>query len=323
MGPITKNQGYATFISAVFVAIMLVAATGFLTFISNSRRQAHVAADVLGARYAAEAGLEKAVWYLNQDSDYDGEIDTIFGEGEFDIVITDVDGNTKKIEAAGEVNGVARTVKATVEIDDNVIAFNYGVQAGNGGFSLSGGSSINGSVYSNCNVVATNGVTITGSAIAANPASLTADQVNDQPSTIGPCTSSTCITFGNSSSTQDFAQSFRVSDALPLNNVQFYIKKVSTPGNETVRIVNDNSGSPGTTTLMTSTFTASSVTTNFAWVTVTLPSTPVLDPSQTYWIVIDGSNNGSRYYIIGANSNGYADGTAKLGQYGGSWSGTS
>jgi hypothetical protein len=195
------------------------------------------------------------------------------------------------------------------------------VQVGAGGFVLSGGSSINGNVYSNGDINATTGVHITGSATAANPPALTADQVNATPA-ISSCTSSTCITFANSTATQDIAQSFKISAAIPLNNIQFYMKKVGAPSDATVKIVNDNAGKPGTDILMSNTLSASAVTTSFGWVTVTLPSTPILDPNQTYWFVIDASSNTSKYYILGANVGGYANGTVKIGQYGGSWSGT-
>src|SRR6185436_1775752 len=100
------------------------------------------------------------------------------------------------------------------------------------------------------------------------------------PSSIPSCTSSTCITFGNASATEDLAQSFKISSSTALNNIQFYIKKVSTPSNATIRIVADNAGTPSTEVLMTGTLSASVVTTSFGWVTVTMPATPVLDPAE-------------------------------------------
>lgn len=187
---------------------------------------------------------------------------------------------------------------------------------------MSGGSTINGSVYSNGDISATSGVVITGSATAANPPALFADQVNATPVPITSCTASTCVTFGNAGATQDFAQSFTISTAEVMDSIQFYIKKVGAPSDATVRIVTDSAGSPSTTVLMTGTLAASSVTTSFGWVTVTLPSTPVLDPSQTYWMVLDSGSSASKYYIIGANSGGYANGVAKIGQYSGAWSNT-
>jgi len=107
-----------------------------------------------------------------------------------------------------------------------------------------------------------------------------------------------------------------------MNNIQFYIKKVGSPSNITVKIVNDNSGSPSSDILMSGTLLASQVTTSFGWVTVTMPTTPILDPGQTYWMVLDASSNSSKYYILGANNNGYSNGQGKIGTYNTSWSNT-
>jgi len=211
-----------------------------------------------------------------------------------------------------------RTVKATTTINNDVISFNYGVQAGNGGFMMSGGAIVNGNVYSNGSIVATNGVHITGSATAANPPTTHADQANNTP--LPPPSS---ITFANATGTQDFAQSFKLSVGEPMNNIQFYIKKVGSPANIAVKIVNDNAGSPGNTVFLSGSLSAALVTTNFGWVTVTMPTTPILDPNETYWMVLDASSNSSRYYILGANSNGYANGIGRIGRYGTSWSDTS
>lgn len=107
-----------------------------------------------------------------------------------------------------------------------------------------------------------------------------------------------------------------------MNMIQFYLKKVGTPSDAVVRIVNDVNGNPGTETLLSSTLSASTVTTNFGWVTVMMPPSPILYPEQTYWLVIDTSSNSTKYYILGANAGGYANGTAKIGKYGGIWSNT-
>jgi hypothetical protein len=53
-----------------------------------------------------------------------------------------------------------------------------------------------------------------------------------------------------------------------------------------------------------------------------MPPTPILDSSQTYWLIIDAASNSSKYYIIGANSGGYPTGSTKIGKYSGSWTTT-
>lgn len=325
---IYKNQkGQIIAIGLVFFAIMLIFSAAILVSVSSYLKSERQSISKQQALQLAEAGIEEAAYRLNQDSSYTGESNTTLGDGTFTIAVSTINGSTKGVTATGYIPSsnnpqAVSVIKANLSINNSIIAFNYGVQAGNGGFVMNGGSTLNGNIYSNGSIVATNGVHITGSATAANPPLVSADQANAAPVPIDSCTSSNCITFAKSTATQDFAQSFKISSAQPINNIQFYIKKVSSPSNITVRIVNDNSGSPGTDVLMNSTLSASGITTNFGWATVTMPSTPILNPNQTYWMVLDASSSSSKYYIIGANANGYANGAAKIGQYGSSWSDT-
>lgn len=323
-----KQKGSIIIFALVFIGIFFTASTAMVSYSTQLSRTENYAVASAQALHLAEAGIDKALYQLNQSSSYTGETNTALGAGTFTTTVTSVSGDTKTITATGYVPNAAdpvayKTIKVNANIGSSVISFRYGVQVGSGGFVMNGGSTVNGSIYSNGNIVATNGVTITGAAVAANQPATSTDQVNNSPSTISTCTTSNCITFGNASATEDFAQSFRISSAISLNSIQFYIKKVSTPSDATVRIVTDASGSPSTNVVMSGTLSASSVTTNFGWVTVTMPSTPVLDPDETYWMVIDGGSNASRYYIIGANSNGYANGQAKIGRYSNTWSNTS
>lgn len=229
-------------------------------------------------------------------------------------VITDVAGG-KDVNVVGDTNTTIRKV-ATRLIVGVGTAFNYGIQVGNGGFTLGNNAGVNGNIYANGNVVGSNGAFITGSAVAANSTALTVDQSNASPTT--PPNS---ITFGNTNDTEDVAQSFRVSTTSQANKIQFYIKKVSTPSNATVRLVADNGGVPGNSTLASGTLSAAQVTTAFGWVDVVFSSNPELTPGITYWVVIDAASNASKYYILAANIL-YVDGGAKIGRHGSSWNAT-
>lgn len=322
-----NQKGQIILIGLVFFGILVLFSTAILGYVSTNLKSESQNIAKVQALQLAEAGMDKAAYELNQDSDYTGESNTALGSGIFTVSVSTVNSSTKSVTSTGYVPNntnpkATRVVKTRLTISNNVIAFNYGVQAGNGGFVMNGGATVNGNIYSNGNIVATSGVHITGSATAANPPGVSADQTNATPVPISSCTSSTCITFAKDTATQDLAQSFKISAEEQMNNIQFYIKKVGSPSNIAVKIVNDSSGSPGSEVLLTGTLSASLVTTNFGWVTVTMPSTPVLNSNQTYWMVLDASSNSSKYYILGANSGGYANGMAKIGKYGTSWSDT-
>ncbi len=322
------QSGHVIISALVAMTAMLLMLATLLTATASQVVSHRSSVNKEQALHIAEAGLEMALWKLNNQSGYAGESNTVFGSGTYTIAITTVDVSKKALTVTAyipnNINPVARkTIKITAGINATTLSFRYGIQAGSGGFIMSGGSTLNGNIYSNGDIDATTGVHITGSAVAANPPALAANQANDTPIPISVCTSSTCVTFANASATEDFAQSFKLSSSIPLNNIQFYIKKVGSPSDATVRIVTDNAGSPGTTVLMTGTLSASLVTTTFGWAQISMPTTPVLDSSQTYWMVIDAASNASRYYIIGANAGGYANGLAKIGrQSTASWSNT-
>lgn len=322
-----NQKGQIIVIGLVFSAILLTLSAVLMQSSSTYKKLERNTIVRTQALQLAEAGIDEAAYQLNQNPNYTGESNTALGSGTFSVSIAAIDAQHKRVTSVGNVSfggqTATRTIKATIGINATVISFHYGIQVGNGGFVMNGGATVNGNVYSNGNIAATEGVHITGSAVAANPPALYADQTNNTPLPISSCVASTCITFASTSVAQDFSQSFKISTATQLNNIQFYIKKVGSPGDATVRIVNDNSGSPSTDVLMTGTLAASSVTTSFGWVTVAMPTTPILDPAQTYWLVIDTGYNSSKYYIIGANANGYANGVAKIGKYGGTWSNTS
>ena len=327
-----NQKGQIILIGLVFFAVLLLFSAAILNNVSGYLKLESQNIVEKQAMQLAEAGIDQAAYKLNDNSSYNGESNTALGNGTFSVSVSDINSSTVAVTSTGYIPNSAnpksiRIVKAKMTVSNSVIAFNYGVQAGNGGFVMNGGATVNGNIYSNGNIAATTGVRITGSATAANPPGVAADQANATPVPISSCTASTCVSFANAAGTQDFSQSFKTSVAEPMNNIQFYLKKVGAPsGSISVKIVNDNAGSPGTEVLMTGTNTisASDLSTNFGWVTVTMPPTPILNSNRTYWMVLDSSsNNSSKYFILGANSNGYANGNGKIGKYGTSWSDTS
>src|SRR3989344_3934678 len=174
-------SGYLTFIAAAFLSILLVIAVGFLSFIFNTRINANNTASVASAYYLAQAGVEKAIWSLNDDTNYTGEAATPLGGGEFTVSITDVDLNTKKITVTGFVPNASssrrmeRTVTVFASIDTETVSFSYAVQVGEGGFLFGNNTIINGNVYSNGIVDGSLNTQIRGDAYSAGPAGVIRD----------------------------------------------------------------------------------------------------------------------------------------------------
>ncbi len=315
---IKKNGGAAMLVSVVFfLFISLAIISGLVGPTVREFRNSSVDLNSKRSYFLAESGTEDAFYRIKNGMAI-GTSETItLGSNSVTTDITNLSGNSKEIISLGDVGSLQRKTSLTLQTGAGV-AFNYGLQAGNGGMTLDS-STIVGNVYANGSISAKD-VSITGSAVAADSAALAPDQTNETPL---PPTSS--ISFRNVSGSRDFAQSFQVSTADPLNKVQFYIRKVGSPTNATVRIVADNNGLPSTTNINIGTVSlvASQVTTSFGWVEVVFTTPRSVIPGTTYWVVIQNSTqNSSNYYVMGANA-AYSSGEAKTGQYNGSWNATS
>lgn len=312
---IKKNGGQAMIISVVFFLFLSIAVISGL--VNPSVREYKIASDLIRSKqslFLSESAVEDSYFRLKSGKALGATNTITLGVDSATATITDSGYNEKTIAAVGDVSLRQRKSELVLNTGTGV-SFSYGVQTGTGGFTMANGSSVQGSVYSNGDI--TGSGSITGTALAANSPALFSEQSN------GTGVPLYNVIFGNANSTQDFAQSFQVSTTGEVNKVDLYLKKVSTPGNLTVRIVSNSSGSPSATTLASGVLSSSLVSTNYGWVSVPFSSNPELTAGSTYWIVIDGVTNSTKYYTIGANSDGYPGGTGKIGAYSGVWNNTS
>jgi hypothetical protein len=263
---------------------------------------------------AAESGIEDVFYRIRTTKQVSSTEILNIGNQQAVTSVTDINSDKKQIITVGDSEDRNRSIKAVVEKGVGV-SFSYGVQTGKGGFTMSNGSQIIGSVYSNGPI--TGSGFITGSATSANSSALTSNQSN------GSGVPSYDVAFGNTNSTQDFAQSFQINTTETINKARLYVKKVGNPSNMTVRIVNDASGSPSTVNKTSGTISASLVSTNYGWVEVIFSSNPQLNSGVTYWLVVDTATSSINYYRIGANNNGYSLGSSKIGQYSSTWNNNS
>ena len=311
------NGGQAMLVSIVFfLFISLAVISGLVLSPLREFKNANLNLNSKKSYALAESGLEDAFYRLTNGFSISGS-ETITLDSNSVITTISSAGNETDIVSQGDVGNSERKVSLTLDTGVGV-SFNYGIQTGYGGLTMSNNAGVNGNVYTNGDITGSNGSFITGSAYAANSGVLTVDQSNLTPA---PPTSS--INFRNASSSQDLGEKFQVGTTEPLSKVQFYIKKTGTPANATVKIVNNNADKPGTTVYASGPLIASQVTTSYSLVDVVLTSNPVLNVGTSYWVVIDSSSSSStNYYTVGANTS-YSSGYAKVGQQGGTWNNTS
>ncbi len=267
--------------------------------------------------FTSESALEDATYRIKNGKNIGSSESLTLATSTATTTITTNEDDSQTIVSASDVSGIKRTTSLVLK-EGTGVSFAYAIQGGFGGVDMSGGSSITGDVYTTGSIRGCGSCTISGEAVAAGKST----SALDQDSNSLPSTPTQSIIFGNTSGTQDVAQSFMISSSLSIINLQLYIKKVGNPANATVKITTNNAGSPSNTILASGTLSSSLVPTSYGWMDITLTANPLLSSGTIYWIVIDGSNNSSNYYTIAANST-YTNGQAKIGKYNNSWNNTS
>jgi len=168
------NQGgQAIIIGLVFFAIVILFSGALVKYVSSFiklERQNVMRAQAL---QLAEAGIDQAAYQLNHNVDYEGESNTALGNGSFSVSVADIDSDHKRVTSTGVVSfhgqTATRTIKATLAISDTVVSFRYGVQAGNGGFTMDNSSTITGNVFSSGPIIGSSENYIYGDAVSAGP----------------------------------------------------------------------------------------------------------------------------------------------------------
>ncbi len=171
------NGGYVLLLSLVFLGVFSVAATAYLSLVTTSARSARYDVASAGALALAEAGMDKAIYQLNQNSSYSGESNTSLGDGVFTVAVSNVDSQTKMITSTGYVPNsqtptATKIIKAKVGIDSSTVSFNYGIQSGNGGFSMENSSKVVGNVFSSGSVTGTGANYIYGDVVSSGASGL-------------------------------------------------------------------------------------------------------------------------------------------------------
>ena len=295
----SAQTGQIFILALITLTVVILGVVYLLSNTLTAKQSSRYSLDTLDATNLAEAGLDKAVASINKTAgNYSGETETKIGNGSYSVKVTS-EGSSYLVESTGSIPNATnptskRKVSVRLEKGDGM-AFSYGLQAGDGGLILSGGSRVNGSVYSNNDINLSGGAVITGDAYVAGGTQPTADQQAD-------CNDPNCndYLFGKTiagNNIVNVAQSFRPQTTLPINKVALKLKKIGTPSLLTVRIMSDNNGKPNKNGSLTSgILNTNSVTGEYGFVEVGFISNPTLTANTVYWIMLETSNNATNYW---------------------------
>lgn len=267
--------------------------------------------NALKSYYLAEGGQEDAVYRIIKGKSIDAT-ETIALNGS--TVATNIltVGDTREITSEGNVQAHIRRVKTVIKKTATSVDFHYGVQVGQGGLDMGNNARVNGNVYSNNSITGDSGATIMGDATVAGglPASPTMEWATNNADHF----------FATASTNRDIAQSFTATASGPVPQVAVYLAKVGSPSsNITVRITNDNSGKPSTSSLANGTIVPSNVGSTPSWINVSFASPATVSSGTKYWIVLDyGSDSATNHWNWRKDTgDAYAGNT---GRYTSSWS---
>src|SRR3989344_1828040 len=170
------TQGYVLVVSLVFLGIFLAVSAAFLSSIIIYSKSGDTAVARTQALLIAEAGIDQAIYQLNQNPAYTGETDTVLENGTFTVVVTPITSTLKQVVSTASLpttNPVTtRIVTAQAGINFSAVSFRYGVQAGEGGFDLTNSSTIDGNVFSSGSVIGHQHNLIKGSVVSSGPTGL-------------------------------------------------------------------------------------------------------------------------------------------------------
>ncbi len=170
--PAGRQGGAAMLIAVVFfLFISLAIISGLVSPTVREFRDASVNLNSKQAYFLAESGSEDAAYRIMNNKAVASTETLTLGSGSAMTTITTLVGNIKQSVSLGDINSYQRKSSITLKTGDGVV-FKYGTQAGLGGFIFQNNSHITGSLYSDGNIVGSNGAYITGDAYVAGSTGL-------------------------------------------------------------------------------------------------------------------------------------------------------
>ena len=304
-----QKRGQAALIAVILMLFIMLSAVFGAS--SVALKEAKVATENTRSRYsffAAEAGIDDATYRLKRGKNLTSSFVILLNGATANVAVT-TSGSTKKIKSAGDYLGINRALSASFS-NLTGVEFHYGAQVGEGGIVMDqnsrveGGGGVPGNVYSNGSATGQSGSTVTGDFIVST--SITEDAAARSV----VCNQDQIA--GQANPQIDFAQSFTPSESKPLAKVGLYIKKVGSPGDATIRITSDSSGSPAQSALASAALSSGLVGVSYGWVEATFSSPANLTSGLTYWIVLDTGRDANKYYVWCKDSGaGYGSGSPK------------
>ena len=172
------NAGQAALTTVVLLLLVsLVIGSGVSAIALKESRVSKLNTRAKESYFLAESGAEDLLYRVRKKMDYSATETLTLNNATAVTTVTDISANEKKIIAQGESASAIRNIDLRLKTGVGV-SFFYGAQIGDGGLQMENTSRVNGSVYSNGNIVGNNSPTITGDAFLAGTSTVSGVTVN-------------------------------------------------------------------------------------------------------------------------------------------------
>ena len=166
-----KNEQGIVAITLVFslVFIAMILSLSSVVVFANRLQATQNFGNSEQSYYAAESGLEDAILRLLDagKTDPSSSYTLLVGSSSTLVTVSAPIGGSRTIVSQGDERNRIRTLGVVLTNNTTGASFTYGAQVGDGGITMSNGSSILGSVYSNGSIIGANNAEVTGDAFVA------------------------------------------------------------------------------------------------------------------------------------------------------------
>lgn len=161
----TKLQSEKGFV-AFFITILITAAVfsiavSIFALGSGEQEIAKTMTESSQAYYASESGAEDTLLRLRKNMKWSNPVSFNVGDARATTTIVDGLGGTKIITSEGNDSSRIKKIQVVYQISADGVSFFFGAQVGDGGIRLDDNATIDGNVFSNGSIGASNGI-ITG-----------------------------------------------------------------------------------------------------------------------------------------------------------------
>lgn len=163
------NRGQAIIIAVVFFLFISMAIVFGSTY--PILQELSASNDFLNSKksfYLAEAGIEDVIYRVKNGSTVTTSEIVLINNDSISVAVTDIGNDSKEIISDGNIGSSIRRIKTSISKGVGADFF-YGIQSGEGGFSMQNNSTVNGNVFSSGPVIGANSNVVNGDIISAGP----------------------------------------------------------------------------------------------------------------------------------------------------------